>query len=189
MLKELLLNIIEEKHKELQQYEQNGIFSKIKDFEANAIGQIGEKFIKELFRECGISLDSIDKETIHDEFDILSNGKKIEIKTARKGLKNNTFQFNGINPKYNYDYIILLGLTYDDVYYYIIDKKQDYNYDHKRRKEFIKINDKPKQLVQMNPGNAVNLKLTLNLKELKNSTTLIDELKCVFLYESDDLQG
>lgn len=104
MLKELLLRIIEEKHQELQQYKQFGIFDKIKDFEGNAIGQIGEKFIKELFKESGISLDNIDKEIIHDEFDILSNGKKIEIKTARKGLKNNTFQFSGINPKYNYEH-------------------------------------------------------------------------------------
>lgn len=76
--------------------------------------------------------------------------------------------------------IILLGLTYDDIYYYIIDKRQDYIYDHKLRKEFIKINNKPKQLVAMNPGNSVNLKLTLNLKELKNGETLIDELKCLF---------
>lgn len=181
MLKELLLKIIEEKHKELQQYQQNGVFYKIKDFEGNAIGQIGEKFIKEIFILHGISLDDTGKDVIHDEFDILSNGKKIEIKTARKGLKNNTFQFNGINPKYNYDFIVLLGLTYDNVYYYIIDKKQDYIYDHKLRKEFIKINGKSKQLVQMNPGNAVNLKLTLNLKELKSAQTLIDELKYLFL--------
>lgn len=182
MIKELLLKIIEDKHSELQNFKQIGIFSKINDFEGNAIGQIGEKFIKELFAILNLPLDTIDKKIIHDEFDLLSNGKKIEIKTARKGLKNNTFQFNGINPKYNYDYIILLGLTYEDIYYYIIDKKQDYKYDHKTRKELIKINDKFKQLVAMNPGNAVNLKLTLNLKELKNNESLIDELNTLFSF-------
>lgn len=181
MIKEILLEIIEEKHKELEVFKQEGIFSKIKDFEGNAIGQIGEKFMKALFIALNLPLDSENKDIIHDEFDLLSNGKKIEIKTARKGLKNNTFQFNGINPKYNYDYIILLGITYDDLYYYIIDKKQDYQYDHKSRKDFIKINDKYKQLVSMNPGNAVNLKLTLNLKELKNYQNLSDELMALFL--------
>ncbi|MCX2683528.1 restriction endonuclease [Campylobacter sp. MIT 21-1685] len=180
MIKELLLQIIEEKHKELQNFNQSGIFDKIKDFEGNAIGQIGEKFVKEVFRNFKIPLDEIGKEIIHDEFDLLSLGKKIEIKTARKGLKNNTFQFNGINPKYNYDYIILIAISYDDVYYYIINKKFDYIYDHKLRKEFIKINDKPKQLVQMNPGNAVNLKLTLNLKELKNIENFVNELQNIF---------
>lgn len=180
LVKKLLLEIIEEKYQELQKYEHNGIFSKIKGFEGNAIGQVGEKFIKELFLKLNLPLDNIHKEIIHDEFDLLSNGKKIEIKTARKGLRNDRFQFNGINPKYNYDYIILIGITYDDVCYYIIDKKQDYKYDHKERKEYIKIGDKFKQLVQMNPGNAVNLKLTLNLKELKNSEKLISDLKVCF---------
>ncbi len=180
VIKELLLEIIDEKHQELKQYEQTGIFHKIKDFEGNAIGQIGERFIKELFKKCNLSIDNTDKKIIHDEFDLLSNNKKIEIKTARKGFKNDTFQFNGINPKYNYDYIILLGITYEDIFYYIVDKKQNYKYDHKTRKEFIKIGEKFKQLVCMNPGNAVNLKLTLNLKELKNSENLIKDLKAYF---------
>ncbi|ARJ55676.1 hypothetical protein [Campylobacter cuniculorum] len=180
MIKELLLKIIEEKHKELQAFKQSGIFDKIKDFEGNAIGQIGEKFIKELFKKISIPIDN-NKEIIHDEFDLLSNDKKIEIKTARKGLKNDTFQFNGIKAKYNYDYIILLGITYDDIYYYIIDKKQYYKYDHKKRKEFIKIGEKDKQLVSMNPGNTVNYKLTLKLDELKPSKDLIEELRILFL--------
>lgn len=157
-LRDILLKIIESKYNELNKYKQSGIFDKIQYFEGNAIGQIGEKFIKEIFIYNNIPFDNVEKETIHDEFDLLSNGKKIEIKTARKGLKNNTFQFNGINPKYNYDYIILLGITYDDVYYHIVDKKQDYIYNHSLRKEFIKINNKDKQLVQMNPGNSVNYK-------------------------------
>ncbi|GAA7748556.1 hypothetical protein HpBT0154_07160 [Helicobacter pylori] len=46
-LEQTFLKIIEKKHKELnlgQDY--NAIFSKIRDFEANAIGQIGEEFLK-----------------------------------------------------------------------------------------------------------------------------------------------
>lgn len=180
MIKELLLKIIEQKHQELQVFNNHGIFEKIKDFEGNAIGQIGEKFIKEVFENFSIPFDKNCKEIIHDEYDLISNGNKVEIKTARKGLKNNTFQFNGINPKYNYDYIILLGITYSDVFYYIINKKQDYFYDHQLRKEYIKINKKPKQLVQMNPGNTVNLKLTLNLKDLKNGDFFVQDLKNIF---------
>ena len=104
MIKELLLKIIEEKHKELQAFKQSGIFDKIKDFEGNAIGQIGEKFIKELFKKISIPIDN-NKEIIHDEFDLLSNDKKIEIKTARKGLK--TIPFNLMESRQNTIMIIL----------------------------------------------------------------------------------
>ncbi|MGN8490431.1 hypothetical protein ACR9LY_06135 [Helicobacter pylori] len=46
-MEQTFLKIIEKKHEELnlgQDY--NAIFSKIRDFEANAIGQIGEEFLK-----------------------------------------------------------------------------------------------------------------------------------------------
>lgn len=179
-LKQILLRLIEQKYQEIETKQEKGIFEKILSFEGNAIGQIGEKFVKEVFKGLNLTLDEVDKEIIHDEFDILSKGKKIEIKTARKGLNNNTFQFNGINPKYNYDFIILIAITTTSILYYIIDKRKDYIYNHKLRKEFIKINDKEKQLVAMNPGNQVNYKLTLNLKELKDINHFTQELKEIF---------
>ena len=46
-LEDKFLEIIERKHKELnlgKNYNEN--FSKVRDFEANAIGQIGEEYIK-----------------------------------------------------------------------------------------------------------------------------------------------
>lgn len=43
---ELLLQTIEDKYNELLALKQGGIFEKINDFEGNAIGQIGEKFVK-----------------------------------------------------------------------------------------------------------------------------------------------
>lgn len=178
-LEKLLLELIEQKYNEVQKKQKSGIFEKILHFEGNAIGQIGEKFVKEVFKALNLPLDELPQEIIHDEFDLLSNGKKIEIKTARKGLNNNTFQFNGINPKYNYDYI-LLGITTQSVHYYIVNKKQDYHYNHTLRKEYIKVNGKDKQLVMMNPGNQVNLKLTLNLKDLKPIVNFTNELYTIF---------
>lgn len=67
--------------------------------------------MKAIFIKENIAMDNKQK-VIHDEYDILSNGIKIEIKTARKGLKNNSLQFNGINPAYNNDYIIVIGLNH-----------------------------------------------------------------------------
>lgn len=140
-LEKLLLELIEQKYSEVQKKQKNGIFEKILHFEGNAIGQIGEKFVKEVFRALNLPLDELSSETIRDEFDLLSK---------------------------------------ESIHYYIIDKRQDYHYNHTLRKEFIRINDKDKQLVMMNPGNQVNLKLTLNLKELKPMMNFVDELRAIF---------
>lgn len=100
----------------------------------------------------------------------MSNGIKIEIKTARKGLNNDTFQFNGINPIYNYDFIILIGITESSIFYRIIDRKSSIKYIHSERVYKFCFNAdgkiKNKQLVKMNPDNTVNYKLTLSIKEL-----------------------
>ncbi|GMB91119.1 hypothetical protein [Helicobacter ailurogastricus] len=50
--------------------------------------------MKEVFKALGLPLDC-NKEVIHDEYDLLSQGKKIEIKTARKGLKKTPFSLVG----------------------------------------------------------------------------------------------
>lgn len=174
-INEILKNIIEDKYNEIRSSKDNeGIFSKIDYFEGNAIGQIGEEFVKAIFIKENIAMDNKQK-VIHDEYDILSNGIKIEIKTARKGLKNNSFQFNGINPAYNNDYIIVIGLTHQNAYYLIIKDKISYN--HKKRRYFLKVNGKDRQLVAMNPGNSVNYKLTLQLSDLKPINTFVEELK------------
>lgn len=57
---------MKKKHKELnlgQDY--NAIFSKIRDFEANAIGQIGEEFLKSVLNAID---EVINDGIIHDEY-------------------------------------------------------------------------------------------------------------------------
>ena len=83
-LKKLLLQLIEQKYKEVQKKQKSGIFEKILHFEGNAIGQIGEKFVKEVFKAMNLPLDELPQEIIHDEFDLLSRGKKVEIRENRK---------------------------------------------------------------------------------------------------------
>ncbi|WAM01223.1 hypothetical protein NWE60_00930 [Mycoplasmopsis felis] len=128
---DLMLKIIEEKYKELKldKKDINNIFWKIVEFEGNAIGLIGEKFIRELFNYYGIKILSNKNKTIHNEYDVIvDTGKKLylEIKTARQGRKNPTFQFNGINPNYNYDYLICIGITQSEILYKIISKHNDF---------------------------------------------------------------
>lgn len=175
---EILSEIIEQKFKELQKYKKDGIFEKINYFEGNAVGQIGEIFVKNIFKILNIEIKDF-KEIIHDEFDIcLNDDTKIEIKTARKGIKNNTFQFNGINPHYNVKYIICIGLCTSCAYFKLIDGQK--LYDHKTRSFYLQIDGKNKKLVSMNPGNQANYKLTLNLKDLEPIENFIDTIKKIF---------
>lgn len=177
-LNKILLKIIEGKHKELLAFKKGGIFEKINDFEGNAVGQIGEKFVKIVFENLGLKMQKFG-EVIHDEFDIcLEDGTKIEIKTARKGLKNDTFQFNGINPNYNCKFIICIGLCADAAYFKIVSGEKIY--DHKSRKFFLNIDGKLKQIVAMNPQNLANYKLTLTLKQLEKIENFEGKLREVF---------
>lgn len=176
---DIMEKIIDEKYEELNiSAEQAHKFVKIKSFEGNAIGQIGENFVKNVFRVYNIPMEKLEREIVHDEYDLISNGKKVEVKTARKGIKANTFQFNGINPIYNHDYIILIGLTTNQLYYRILEGHSVY--DHSNRKHYLMVGDKKKQLVAMNPGNSVNYKLTLPLSDLKDISGFVDELKKLF---------
>lgn len=173
-LENIFLEIIERKHNELnlgKDYNQK--FSKIKDFEGNAIGQIGEEYIKLIISKITqIQEDGI----IHNEYDIVTkSGIYFEVKTARKGRTNSTFQFNGINPRYNYNFLICLGVCEDKLLYRIF-TKSEIHYIHKDRKYYIVQDNYKKQLVQMNPDNQVNYKITIHLKDLYEITTLLDEL-------------
>jgi len=174
-----MLSIIERKHYELNLgRDYNAKFSKIRDFEANAIGQIGEEFIKGIIQEI---TEIVDDGIIHNEYDVKTrNGILFEIKTARKGRNNDTFQFNGINPNYNYNFLICLGICEDSIHFRMFEKK-DLSYVHKERKFYMTQDNFKKQIVQMNPQNQVNYKLTLNRKELFDISTFYEKIASVLL--------
>lgn len=173
---ELFKNLIYEKWKIIEK-EKNGYFALAWGFEANAIGQVGETFVKNIFNHncCNVDLKSI-----HDEYDIMINNKKIEIKTAKVG-SNKSFQFNGINPKYNYDLIICIGIELNSIKYRLFKSDQIY-YDHKKRSNLIRylVKDKnvEKKLTSMNPGNEVNKKLTLSTNHMYDDIeNMFDKIK------------
>ena len=123
-LEDIFKKIVEDKYYQLNLDKPNeDKFSKIKFFEANAVGAIGEEFIKTVMSRFGsVKNDG----TIHDEYDIQ--------------MENN-----------------------DDRGYRMIQK--NFN------KEINK------KLVSMNPGNQVNLKLTLNVNDMYDICYLDEEIK------------
>lgn len=185
-LEEIFKKIIEKKYVESGfEKENNEKFSKIKPFEANAIGGIGEEFIKEILSKLTKILD---EGTIHNEYDVCTeSGVRFEIKTARKGKTNNTFQFNGINPQYNYNYLICIGICFDKIVYRIFEKnnisykheKENRGYVIEQKKDEYNNNSINKKLVSMNPGNQVNFKLTLNISEMSDLQNFYVNLKSI----------
>lgn len=153
-------------------------FARARFFEANAIGQIGEEFAKKVISQYA---NIINQGVIHDEYDIITDTDvKFEIKTARKGA-NNTFQFNGINPNYNCDYILCIGITPDEILYRIF-CHDNIGYKHKKqtRGHYITQGNIEKKLVSMNPGNQVNHKLTLSVNDMFHIDNLSIELQNIF---------
>ena len=172
-----LKEIIERKYYETKLGKNpNAKFAKIGDLEGNAVGQIGEEYAKFLVSQFA---EIVDDGVIHDEYDIQTkNAVFFEVKTARRGSKNNTFQFNGINPNYNYNYLLCIGICEDAVLFRIFEKKE-ISYHHKDRKFYIKQGDFEKQLVSMNPLNQVNFKLTVNLRDLFEISLLSNQLQTI----------
>ncbi|WP_435129146.1 hypothetical protein ACR82Z_04080 [Mycoplasma sp. 6243] len=101
----------------------------------------------------------------------------LEIKSARLGSKNQTFQFSVLNPNYNYDYLICIGFSLTNAYYRII-PKTSFKYIHQKeqRDHWINIDGKLKKLVEMNPDNKVNYKLTLSISKMKDISNFSNEL-------------
>ncbi|MBW0594694.1 hypothetical protein HUN03_00288 [Mycoplasmopsis anatis] len=135
--------------------------------------------MKSLMSEYGV----VKNEGItHNEYDIImENGIRFEIKTARIG-RNNSFQFNGINPNYNYDYLICIGICSDKAVYKIFNKSSIiYVHDKNNRGYYMKEADINKKLSSMNPSNNVNLKLTLQLNQMFDLNEMPDVISKIMI--------
>ena len=90
-------------------------FGFIKSLPTSNIGEVGEEFI---FEMC---VKLIDKETernphARDEYDVKILKKKVEVKTATEDTSG-SFQFNGIRYHRKYDYLLVLGISPENIYF------------------------------------------------------------------------
>ncbi|WP_434414691.1 hypothetical protein JTY60_00460 [symbiont of Argiope bruennichi] len=110
-------------------------------------GYLAEKFLEIIFSDLDYVVKKEDYK--HTHYDLIVNGKKIEVKLATLDTNNN-FQFNGLNPKYHFDLLFLLGVEPNDLWFILI------------KKENINLN----KLVSMNPKSTTSYKYTLNKKQM-----------------------
>ena len=93
------------------------IFEPIWELEIDERGAIGESIVASVLTESGCDIDYEPNKTGHGkDYDLISNGIKIEIKTACMGKHKSTFQHENINKNSHWDGIILFDIAPNKIY-------------------------------------------------------------------------
>jgi len=148
----------------------NSTFEIIKQMTTSDKGEIGEEFI---YVMCVSLVDKGAKRNPHsrDAYDIKVLGKTIEVKTATEDT-HNKFQFNGIRYQRIYDFLLVLGIAPNNVYFNIYTSA-----DVKTQKIGV--------LVPMEKGTVGSHKLTRGIPQLFD----IPQFKQVITKVLQDRQG
>jgi len=96
-------------------------FEIIKNLATTHKGDFGEEFITDLLNEICVESKRVNKGK--GTFDVLARQKKLEIKTATEDTNGN-FQFNGIKKDIDYDYVVCLGVSPNELWFNIFSKDQ-----------------------------------------------------------------
>lgn len=126
-------------------------FEAIKKMPTSNKGNVGEEFVVELAKTI-IDKNAHANPDSRDSYDVIILKKNIEVKIATEDVSLN-FQFNGIRFERKFDYLFVLGIAPDDIYFNIFSKADV-------------TTDKAGHLVPMEKGVAGNLKLTKSVRAL-----------------------
>ncbi len=111
-----LLREIAEKKKPQSKWT-GSTFEIIKNMPTSNKGEVGEEFIFQLSKKLVDKNTSINPNK-RDAYDMTILKKKIEIKIATEDTAGN-FQFNGIRYHRKYDFLLVLGISPENVYFNI----------------------------------------------------------------------
>ena len=92
----------------------------IKNLSTTHKGDFGEDLITDLLNEISVKSKRINKGK--GTFDVLAGSIKLEIKTATEDTNGN-FQFNGIKKDVDYDFVVCLGVSPDELWFSIFSKE------------------------------------------------------------------
>lgn len=96
----------------------HGCFGSIKILSNTAVGNIGQDFICNYATHLGFNVKKPDVKT---SWDIEIEGIKYELKTATEDV-HGKFQFNHFRTHRSYDAAMCLGVSPDELYFYVISK-------------------------------------------------------------------
>ena len=132
----------------------DSIFSGIKTIANTHVGNVGQSFIEKICRYYGYSIEiPIDR----GQWDIKISNITFELKTATEDT-NNSFQFNHIRYHRQYQAVMCLGVSPNDLYFNFWSKAD-------------LLTEKAGRLVSMEKGANASYKLT----KRKNDLYIIDE--------------
>lgn len=92
-------------------------FKWIKECSSRKIGAIGEQILSNFLENYGIDV----KRSPDSSCDRIINGKRVEIKTSTL-WSSGLYKFQQIRDQ-DYDYIILFGISPNEIHFWLIDKK------------------------------------------------------------------
>ena len=95
-----------------------GKFKKIKFLSNDARGRLGEEFLAEILTQLGCKVEHPRGPNRNERhWDLRVNGKTtLEVKTATIGTKVNTFQHENIDRNRNFDFLVLVDITPNEIY-------------------------------------------------------------------------
>ena len=137
-----------------------GDFIKVKTLGNSKIGKLGEDFIEAICKELNWKYKRM---RANGEYDIEIKNKKYEIKSASEDTSGK-FQFNNIRYDYQYDYILCVGVSPNDLWFGLFDKSGI-------------VTGKYGRLVSMGGGQNAQFKLTKSKKELMTIMELVSLLE------------
>ena len=130
-----------------------GCFCGIKTVSNTSVGNVGEYFIRKYAEYLGFDVEQPENRT---SWDIQINGIKYELKTATEDV-HGKFQFNHFRTHRQYDAVICLGVSPNELYFDVLTK--------------IELLQQP--LVSMEKGANASYKWTRPIKDLHS----IDDFK------------
>lgn len=146
-----------EKHRNHNKWD-NAVFKKIKSISNTKVGSVGQDFIEALCSELNISCEfPINKKGIRasqSPWDIKIKGVTFELKTATEDTACN-FQFNHIRYHREYDAVLCLGVSPNNLYFGIWSKADI-------------VTGKAGKLATMESKANASYKLTKSSKQLHN---------------------
>ena len=114
-----LFKAIVDKHKNHSKWE-SGDFIGIKSISNTKVGAVGQDFIESLCDSLNITtvfpLNNINKRATQSPWDIQINNVKFELKTATEDT-HGKFQFNHLRYHRNYQAVLCLGVSPNDLYF------------------------------------------------------------------------
>ena len=154
------------KHKNAQKWD-TGNFSGIKSISNTKVGTVGQEFIEWLCGDlnipCEFPVNKDGERASQSPWDLKIGGVTFELKTATEDTSNK-FQFNHIRYHREYNAVLCLGVSPDELYFNLWSKADI-------------VTNKAGNLVSMDKGANASYKLTKTKHELLHIDTFATKIK------------